>query len=338
MVSSNQNRKRVLFINTEDNRNQTVLKALASKPRVRILKLLREGDFNISEISSKLKIPLSTTTMHVAVLEKAGLIHTGLFSAARGMQKICCRVYDHVLIDLPDKSVKESRSIEYSMPVGSFVNCDVHPTCGLVSETDIIGACDDPASFYEPDRVNAQLIWWHTGFIEYRFPNHLTTMDQVESLELSMEICSKAPPHYHDWLSDITIWINEVEIGTWTSPGDLGGQRGALTPDWWSISHSQFGFLKRWEVTSQGSLVDEVKTSETCLDDLKLLDRWYTSVCIGNKPNANHIGGINLFGKKFGNFPQDILLKLTCDTRQSDCQYRQIHGEFGPIGAKEDRE
>jgi predicted transcriptional regulator len=32
-------------------------------------------------------------------------------------------------------------------------------------------------------------------------------------------------------------------------------------------------------------------------------------VRIGIKENASNIGGINLFGSKFGNYPQDIVLR-----------------------------
>jgi predicted transcriptional regulator len=311
MVSSFRESKRILYFDSEDAQNQTILKALASRPRLKILKLLKERDLNISEIAGELQIPLSTVTMHVAVLEKAGLIYTGFFPAARGMQKVCCRAYDHIWIDLPNvPGTKELRTLEYSMPVGSFVNCDVTPSCGLATNVHLIGDYDDPASFYEPERMNAQLIWWRAGFLEYRFPNHLTQADQLEGLQFSLEVCSEAPLHDNEWPSDITLWINDVEIGTWTSPGDFGGQRGALTPEWWANSHSQFGLLKKWEVNSQGSLLDEGKLSNVRLDDLNLHDHCYISVCIGIKADAHHVGGINLFGKGFGNFPQDLVLRL----------------------------
>lgn len=49
----------------------------------------------------------------------------------------------------------------------------------------------------------------------------------------AIEICSEAPNHKDDWPSDITVWINNHEVGTWTSPSDFGGERGVLTPAWW---------------------------------------------------------------------------------------------------------
>lgn len=55
------------------------------------------------------------------------------------------------------------------------------------------------------------------------------------------------------WPSDITVSINGMEIGTWTSPGDMGGEHGRLTPDWWTIENTQYGFLTTWKGNTLGS-------------------------------------------------------------------------------------
>ncbi|GMA58498.1 hypothetical protein GCM10025858_30010 [Alicyclobacillus sacchari] len=116
--------------------------------------------------------------------------------------------------------------IEIPMPIGNFTRFSVAPTCGLVSETSIIGELDDPASFYEPTRTSAQLVWFHKGYLEYEFPNRVPRHARISSIELTMEVCSEAPLHNPNWPSDVTVWINDVEIGTWTSPGDFGGNVG----------------------------------------------------------------------------------------------------------------
>ena len=43
-----------------------------------------------------------------------------------------------------------------------------------------------------------------------------------------MELSSEVPGTNANWPSDITLWVNEIEIGTWTSPGDFGDKRGVL--------------------------------------------------------------------------------------------------------------
>ena len=138
------------------------------------------------------------------------------------------------------------------MPIGGYSDFSVEPTCGLVSATGLIGFMDDPSAFYEPDRLNAQLLWFRVGFVEYRFPNRVPPGAQIDSLQLTAEICSEAPLHHLDWPSDIGVWVNGILLGEWTCPSDFGGQRGRLTPSWWEEKDSQFGVLKRWLVTEPG--------------------------------------------------------------------------------------
>ena len=196
------------------------------------------------------------------------------------------------------------------MPIGAFVDCQAAPTCGLLSSTGIIGLLDDPASFYEPGRTDAQLLWFRHGYVEYRFPNRLPGLAEPESLRLSMEVCSEAPLYNRDWPSDITVWINGVEVGTWTSPGDFGGERGRLTPEWWTPRNTQYGLLKVWHINDQATEVDGMRLSGVTLRELKLQDQPFIAVRIGVKPDAEHPGGLNLFGDRFGNYPQALILRV----------------------------
>jgi predicted transcriptional regulator len=287
----------------------TVTKALGSDKRLAILHLLGANTCSVLEIAEALDLPQSTATLHINILENAGLIKTDLQPAKRGLQKLCARVYDQVVIELPTERVNQETSISVSMPIGAYVNAEVVPTCGLVSETAIIGHLDDPATFYEPDRLQAQLLWFRRGVIEYRFPNRVPPDAATETLELSFEVCSEAPLHHEDWPSDITVWINGCEIGSWTSPADFGGERGALTPSWWDNSNSQYGLLKVWKISTHGSYVDGVRVSDVTLADLQISGSGFIQVQIGIKGDAHNIGGLNLFGSKFGNYPQDIILK-----------------------------
>lgn len=299
-----------LDLGQENGRSELVIKALSSGTRLNILKLLSDQVLNISEIGEALDLPTSTATLHVNTLEEAGLINTELRPAVRGLQKVCARVYDVIIVELARGDLGQEQSAEVSMPIGAYVDCQVTPTCGLASSTGIIGLFDDPASFFEPDRVHAQLIWFHHGHVEYRFPNRLPPKAIVESMAISLELCSEAPLHHEDWPSDITMWINDVEIGTWTSPSDFGGQQGMLTPDWWEYWNSQYGLLKVWTVNENGSFVDGKRISDITLDSIQIAHSTSFSVRIGVKPEARHVGGINIFGKQFGNYPQDIILRM----------------------------
>jgi predicted transcriptional regulator len=276
-----------------------------------MLELLSDRLRNVSEISDALNIPLSTANRDIGILEEAGLLRTELTPATRGLQKMCQRVYDTILIELPSHNKPSSEpAIETSMPVGAYVDFQVTPTCGLTSETGIIGLFDDPSSFYEPEHIQAQLLWFHYGYVEYRFPNRLPAKAVPNTLRVSLEVCSEAPMHHENWPSDITMWINGTEIGTWTSPADFGGKRGVLTPEWWETRNTQYGLLKKWQVNTEGSFVDGVRISPIRLADLQISEHDFISVRIGVKPEATNLGGINIFGSRFGNYPQDIVLRL----------------------------
>lgn len=289
---------------------QAIIKALASAKRIAILNLLAEHPKNVSEIAEALDLPMSTANLHISALEDAKLLITELRPGERGLQKVCARAYSTIVIQFPIGVPDDKKTLEMSMPLGAFVNCNIQPTCGIAGEHSIIGMLDDPSSFYEPERVNAQLLWFHCGFVEYRYPRRIPAQAKLASLQLSFEVCSEAPLHHDDWPSDITVWINEQEVGTWTSPADFGGQRGLLTPKWWEANNTQYGLLKIWQVNNEGTYVDGQRVSDVTLTDLGIHRQDYIAVRIGVKPDAHRVGGINLFGGKFGNYPQDIVMNI----------------------------
>jgi predicted transcriptional regulator len=302
--------RRILQIQTGTDEARDILKALASEPRLRILDLLSNQVCNVGDIAQALNMPPSTATLHVSALEEQGLVKSELQPGVRGLQKVCARTYDIILVELPRAERPAEQTMTFSMPVGAYMDFQVTPTCGLASAQGIIGLLDDPISFYEPERVQTQLLWFRRGYVEYHFPNRTPRSMTLDSLSLSLEICSEAPLHNDNWQSDITLWINQVEVGSWTSPADFGGERGVLTPQWWEEWNSQYGLLKVWQVNREGSFIDGVKCSSLTFEDLGVTEQPFIAVRIGVKPDARHAGGINIFGRHFGNYPQDLILRL----------------------------
>jgi len=300
-----------LVVNTEENGAYEVINALASKVRLKILDLLKEKNFNVNEIAQSLNIPQSTAVVNIKALEDTGLIDIEMTPGRKGSQKICSLPYDEVVIQLPGmKKEVDAKVVEVQMPVGLYTDFEASPPCGLCSHDKIIGYLDVPSSFLNPERATAELVWLEKGFLEYKFPNNIPGGETVKRTELSMEICSEVPGTNREWPSDITVWMNGVEIGTWTSPGDFGDKRGKFTPNWWKLAGSQYGLLKHWYVTSEGSFVDGVKISEVKLSELHLNDHTSVRVRIGLKEDADNIGGLNVFGRNFGNYDQDIVLRM----------------------------
>lgn len=160
-----------MFIDAEDSEFlQAVGKALSSKERIEILKLLYYKSLNINEISEALSLPASSTSVHIRILEEADLIYTENQPGIRGTMKLCSRKKDDVFIKLTGEASTTSKVESISMPIGNFTDCQVAPTCGMAGKDDYIIYEDNPTLFFVPNRTEAQLIWTSRGFFEYRFP------------------------------------------------------------------------------------------------------------------------------------------------------------------------
>jgi predicted transcriptional regulator len=301
---------KILVINPRE--DQEVILGLSSELRLSIITLLHTKAANINEIAEALSLPQSTVATNVAILEKAGLVQSEIMKAKKGNQKVCRAIYEELVIrfEEDEKRVRDDL-IEVEMPIGLFTSYEVSAPCGLCSNESIIGYLDVPDSFLNPDRMKAGLLWFERGWVEYKFPNNSLYQDRpIRKLEISVELSSETPGTDKNWLSDITLWINSVELGLWTSPGDFGDKRGKYTPEWWKLEGSQYGLLKNWSVSDEGSFVDGVRISDLRLSDLAITEHHSIKVRIGVKDEAKHVGGLNVFGKGFGNYDQAIVLRL----------------------------
>ncbi|WIY53566.1 helix-turn-helix domain-containing protein [Devosia sp. YIM 151766] len=301
------------FLVIDPEEDLDVLKGLASSVRIKMLKLLHvEGPMNGNDIAAKLGLPQSTVSTNLQILDGAGLIRTETQKARKGNQKICHSTFEEVLVMFKDDITPlHSNEIEVSMPLGLYTSCEVSAPCGLCSVDGIIGLLDVPNTFLDPGRMKAGLIWFTRGYVEYQFPNNAKLAQNViEVMEFSIELSSEVPGTSADWPSDITFSVNGTEIGTWMSTGDYGDKRGVYTPDWWKLKGSQYGKLKSWRVTENGTYVDGVKISPVSLADLDLANHHSIRLRIEVKDDARYPGGINIFGRGFGNYDQDIILRL----------------------------
>ena len=303
--------KHVSLSLSEIERLCSVAKALSSPVRVRMIALLSVRPMNVNELAEALELPVSTAALGVRQLEEAGLIHTEIQPGIRGAMKLCSRRVESVSMRLTPEMEDGVSALTLQLPIGSYSEAkDIRPDCGLVSEHAWIGEANSPRMFYHPDRLRAQLLWLHSGSLEYRFSLGEIDSSQVERLEFSMEISSNAPMYREDWKSDIDVSVNGRTLGCYISPGDYGGRRGRLNPSWWSDTSSQFGLLKTWRVDAAGSKLDGEFIGSTRLEDLRLAESEYIALRIGVRADAQHTGGINLFGEKFGDYAQGIVMRV----------------------------
>ncbi len=305
---------RILVVNNEPASTPSsvdVAKSLASRPRMRILDYLVTKAASLSEIARDLNMPIATASMHLSSLENAGLLSSHTAPGRRGQQRIYSRIYDIVVLHLSRTSrYFPADQITMQMPVGAFTGHHVVSPCGMAGADGIIGEYDDTIGFYEPGRFMAQLVWLSHGYLEYIFPNRAHGRGPAKRLELSMEICSEAAPSAADWPSDIFLEINGLRIGEWTSPADFSDRRGSLTPAWWADWNSQYGRLKVWQVAADGTSLDGRRVSDVAIADLDLQARQHITLRIGIDDGAENKGGMNIFGRAFGNHAQDIVMQV----------------------------
>ena len=243
-------RRNILTVDPEESID--VLRGLASPVRVRILRLLHaRGPMNVNDISRALGLPQSTVATNVQVLGDCALIRTEAVKASKGQQKICSARFDEVFIRLDGvPTPAQDRVIEVAMPVGLYTGYQVSAPCGLCSTEGVIGLLDVPDLFLDPSRMRASLLWFGRGYVEYKFPNNAKIAKaELEALEFALEISSEVPGTNANWPSDISLWVNDILVGTWTSPGDFGDRRGIYTPRWWKLEGSQYGKLTTWNIS-----------------------------------------------------------------------------------------
>lgn len=299
------------ILNVDSESSTRLFRVLSSETRVMILSLLSHNAMNVAALTTALDLPHSTVSLNIKQLVEAGLLQVEYVPGTHGTQKLVSKCYDAVHIQLPGVAIEAvSNVVDIRMPIGNYRHVEATSPCGLASDTRYIGTIDDPRSFFEPEHVFAQILWLGSGSVEYAFPNNIPFGSRLTRLEFSAELCSEAPNYDPDWPSDITLWINEVEIGTWTSPADFGGTPARFQPSWWHNDQTTHGLLQSWHITAAGTTLNDRSFSAVQIGDIGLPGRTHLSLRLGIKPDAKNIGGLNLFGRKFGNHPQDLLMRL----------------------------
>lgn len=287
-------------------------RAVSVPERLAVLKCILLASKSVPDIAAELNLPASSVARHIDILGKAGLIYTSLQPGPKGHAKYCSQAVLSVTLSLEaDDSRKEDAGYEVEMPLGMFSHCHIKAPCGMTGAEGKIADFDNPKIFFSPVRTKAECIWFDCGFISYNFPADFSDKQRFSEISFTFEICSETLYYNNNWPSDITVRVNDVEVTTFTSPGDFGGRRGKYTPSYWPVTSTQFGLLKNITVGSDGVFVDNSFVSDKVhFADLKIYDGSAIKLDIGIKDDATHRGGINLFGKNFGDFPQSIVMSL----------------------------
>lgn len=288
--------------------NYMFFNALASKTRLKIIEILLKKSSNYSEIAALLNISIVMVSKHINILEKANIVEVMESNGKKGKQKSCRLIVTNY--QLMHNNSEDNNITHLEIPVGHFINYKIPrgKTCGIATTKELLGRCDDPRYFSHPERYNAKIIWMEEGEISYCLPGYLIDKEKISSLEFSLELCSEAPGVKEDYPSDIYFYLNDALMAMWTSPGDFGNKKGIYTPKWWYLS--EYGLLVTIKINKIGTFLNGVLFSSQTINQYFLFDEIDNIFKISAPKNTPNSGGLNLFGREYGNYNHDILVTL----------------------------
>ena len=301
------------YINSTE-KNLAFFEALASPTRLKIIELLyNTPNLNIDMLAKAIGISNGAMTAHIKKLTDCGIVNVKLSSVGHGTQKLCSLSETKFSINLIDmESSSNCEIIEFN--VGQYQNCNVSPTCGMADYEGPLFEYDLPNFFRYPEHFRAELLWYCNGYITFSFPNPLDPTLIPKEIQISMELSSEGPFGATHCPSKIDFYAFDSYLGSFDSPGEFTDKHGHFTPDWWL--YGQYGELVTISITNTGTSICGFESSGFTLKELLAFGSSEELLNLKiSCENPDTTGGITLFGKSFGNYPQGILMKVFYDTR-----------------------
>ncbi len=289
-----------------------VFKALGSDVRMRIVELLLErGQMNMNELATALELTNGALTSHIRRLEECGIIQTVTEGTGHGNQKLCSMKTDQILLTAgKTEELREIKVYETEVRIGHYSDYKVTPPCGMCSVYHQIGTENDVRYFSHPDRLQAGLLWLSDGFLEYRIPNMIPTGHHISQVTFYFEISQDHAYNTEESLTDVAFYLNGHRIGAWLTPDDFRWGKGIYTPLWWSGREKQVGVQKMIVVNFYGTYLDGLKISDVGLNKISFEGQSEMRFRIAVENEGIHRGGMVLYGSGFGNFNQDISVRI----------------------------
>lgn len=286
-----------------------VCKALSHDLRLNILNQLLKKPSTITQLSKINNIDNSTLLFHLEILENAKLIFCRSKPSSKGKALVFYINFEFVQISVKTANEVIKNEEVQSIGVGNYSEGSFNKYMRIISNNDSIVLKDNDV--YNPLRFTSDLISIDSGYVVYDFSNKICKNHKIESIEFSLEICSESPYYCNDWKSELSFYVNNVLILKYISPGDFGDKRGKLNPDWWDDKYSQYGRLINIKITNENILLNGEKIKQgNFLDNLKLNEGNNLSFKISSNDAEKYDGGFNIFGKNFGDYPQDIKMTI----------------------------
>lgn len=288
-------------------------RALSAPIRIQMLQLVNKKNMLASEIAKYLRIPLSSAIFHLKILEDAKLVNKEFSTKNKGS----LHWYSYAL---PKQLLVHLRTIDgeslkrthvphtQKINIGDYIEADFSEACGIATEREHIME-NKPNQAFLSGRHEAQIIWSHTyGKLLYALTNEFATRGAINEINFSLEVCSEARGFNSNYPSDITFSVNGIELCTFVCPGDYGDRYGKYTPPWWFPESTKYGLLTNITVRERGVFLNErLVNKNITLKDLRLADSNRMTFGLEVKKDAEHAGGFNIFGDRFGDYNQGIV-------------------------------
>ena len=92
-----------------------------------------------------------------------------------------------------------------------------------------------------------------------------------------------------------------------------------LCPNWWPDGLNQYGLLKTLVINNSGTFMDgTARLSSVTINDLALNYDSIINFTISVPADTPNCGGFTLFGASFGDFSQNIVVKLFYEDSSSE--------------------
>ncbi len=305
----------VLDLNDKQSTEQiaAIGKALSSPIRLEIIKQLQIKKCNYSELARLFDLPVSTVAFHINILEQAGLVSIGNMPEHKGHIRWCSYAYPYIMMILREaQKTADEKMREYNIGIGDYILFEPINEWGLGAPEGQIAGNSDGGFIYTDDRRRAQILWCNGGKVVYPVPPSLFDGEGIKEIRISLEISSNTMGYSNYYPSDITYSIDGTELCTDISLGDYGDRYGLYTPKTWYGESTKYGVLKVISVKRDGVYVNEKLVNKKINVSFFSARAKNNTLFFGieNKPDSPHPGGFNIFGEKFGDYPQAIKINV----------------------------
>lgn len=283
-----------------------IYQALDSPVRLEIIDIISHETVTPTQLAQRLNISKAAVSKNLHILEAAKIIR--LQKGRDNRHNVPVMNIEKISINFPQKIFPEYHKTTYDIPIGNYFAIDnVAPSCGIATATKIITPMDDRNVFFDASRLQAQMLWFTQGSIEYIIPNELPQNGHIELLEFDIEMSSEFPLSNNNWRSKIGFWLNNTFLGATELPGNFSDVPGKYTPNWWPPKFSQYGILNHIRIGELDTSIDSVTISDIKINDLNLETESRLTLKMAALPfEDGTYGGLTLFGESFGNHRQNI--------------------------------